>query len=68
MYRESITNSIAMSLNKLLETVKDRKSWDAAVHWATELDTTYRLNNNMEIHMHTYVYMYIRNSLQYLLF
>ena len=41
MYRESITNSIAMSLNKLLETVKDRKAWDAAVHWATELDTTY---------------------------
>ena len=38
---DSITNSIAMSLNKLLETVKDRKAWDAAVHWATELDTTY---------------------------
>ena len=68
MYRESITNSIAMSLSKLLETVKDRKAWDAPVHWVTELDTTYWLNNNMEIHMHIYVYMYIHNSLQYLLF
>ena len=32
MYRESISNSIAMSLSKLLETVKDREAWHAAAH------------------------------------
>ena len=34
-----ITDSINMSLNKLQETVKDRKSWHAAVHRVTEWDT-----------------------------
>ena len=35
-----ITDSMNMSLNKLQETVKDRKSWHAAVHRVVELDTT----------------------------
>ena len=35
-----ITDSMNMSLNKLQETVKDRKSWHAAVHRVAELDTT----------------------------
>ena len=36
---DSITDSMDMSLNKLQETVKDRKSWHAAVHRVTEWDT-----------------------------
>ena len=35
-----ITDSMNMSLNKLQETFKDRKSWHAAVHRVAELDTT----------------------------
>ena len=34
----SITDSIDINLNKLLEIVKDRGAWHAAVHGVTELD------------------------------
>ena len=43
----SITNSVDMKLSKLWEMVKDREAWRAAVCGVTELDITYRLNNNI---------------------
>ena len=42
---DSITDSINMNLRKFWEIVEDRGAWHAAVHGATESDTTERLNN-----------------------
>ena len=36
---DSITNSIDMNLNKLWETLKDRKAWHAAVHGVAKIQT-----------------------------
>ena len=33
---DGITNAMDMNLGKLQETVRDRETWHATVHWATK--------------------------------
>ena len=42
MWLDSITDSVDMSLNKLLDIVKDREAWRPAVYGVTESQTRLR--------------------------
>ena len=44
-----ITDAMDMNLGKLLEMVRDREAWRAAVHGVTESDMTGRLNNSKSL-------------------
>ena len=49
---DGITDSMDMSLSKLWEMMKDRKSWNATVHRGLkELDTIDQLNKNNKFPM-----------------
>ena len=43
---DGITGSMDVNLSRLWKMVEDRGAWCAAVHWVTESDRTYQLNNN----------------------
>ena len=45
-YLDGITDSMDMSLSKLMETVKDREAWRAVVHRVTKSQTQLSKNNN----------------------
>ena len=40
---------VDLSLSKLLEIVKDREAWHAAVHGRAKLDRTERLNKKYQV-------------------
>ena len=59
-WMDDISDSKDMSLSKLLEMVRERKAWCAAVQGVAESATTEQLNNN--------IYIKIPNKSNYILF
>ena len=57
---DSITDSVDMSLSKLLEMVKDREALDAAVHGVAKSQT--RLNEGTTSRLHNKRYYEIRKD------
>ena len=50
---DGITDSMDMSLSKLLDIVKDREAWRAAVHRVTDSPTRLSNNKSSDIHPHS---------------
>ena len=46
---DGITDSMDMNLGELLDMVRSREAWHAAVHGVTDSDTTWQLNSNNNI-------------------
>ena len=67
---EVITDAMDMNLGKLWETVSDRESWHAAVHWVAESQTPGWLNNNSNnnIVFHSLKYIYYKLQLKSFIF
>ena len=47
---DDITDSMDMDLNKLQETVKDRKAWSAAVHGVAKVRHGYLVIKQQQLH------------------
>ena len=46
---DGITDSMDKNLGELLDMVRSREAWHAAVHWVTNSDTTWQLNSSNNI-------------------
>ena len=53
---EGITESMDMSLSKLLELAMDREAWHAAIYHCKELDMDEQLNNNNRVFSYPSMY------------
>ena len=59
---DGISDSMAMSLSKLRELVKDREAWHTVVHGVTELHITEHVYVLVRAHTHTLAH---RQSVQF---
>ena len=46
---DGITDSVNMNLGELQEMVRDREAWHAAVHEVKKSETTWQLNNSINL-------------------